>query len=135
MKVCIEIKEPGIEEQLLQIIHVLKMRNEVVIFSFDYPVLERIRQIDREIRIVFLVTKSSRRRIKMAAKLQAYGIGVSFRTTITRKYLKRVHLKKLQVWKWTINQEDKIRLHIEAGLDGLITDYPEKALEIRRSLL
>jgi len=33
------------------------------------------------------------------------------------------------VWKWTVNKEDEMQRLIDLGLDGIITDFPDKALK------
>jgi glycerophosphoryl diester phosphodiesterase len=38
----------------------------------------------------------------------------------------------LQVAAWTINEPEQMRRLIEAGVDGIITDYPDRLLSVLR---
>jgi len=40
------------------------------------------------------------------------------------------HKKGLKIFVWTINEEDEMRELIKLGVDGIITDYPDKLIEI-----
>jgi len=60
-------------------------------------------------------------------------------TIISRKYrfVRRGQVAKLQqqgvqVIPWTVNKPEKIRRLLEWGVDGVITDYPDQALELVR---
>jgi glycerophosphoryl diester phosphodiesterase len=60
-------------------------------------------------------------------------------TVVSRKYLflRRSQVAKLQqrgvrVIPWTVNNPKKLRKLLEWGVDGVITDYPDRALELVR---
>lgn len=129
IKVCIEIKVYGAEEAILKIVDELGLRDEVILFSFYYPVLAKIRQLDKNIPILFLISKADKMTIDYAKVIEANAIGVGSRTTITEAYLDFAHENGIEVWKWTVNEEDEMQQLIDLGLDGLITDYPDKALK------
>jgi glycerophosphoryl diester phosphodiesterase len=53
---------------------------------------------------------------------------------ITPTLIKKSHALGLQVIPWTTNTEAEITAVIEAGADGLITDYPDRALPLLKRL-
>ncbi|MCK4922889.1 MAG: hypothetical protein KAS71_17680 [Bacteroidales bacterium] len=128
IKVCIEIKVYGVEKEVIKIVNDLGVNEEVIIFSFYYPVLEKIRQMDKDIPITFLKTKANKKTIDEAIAINANVIGVGSLTRITKEYLEIAHESDLEVWRWTVNKEDKMQELIELGIDGLITNFPDKAL-------
>jgi glycerophosphoryl diester phosphodiesterase len=132
IKVCIEIKVYGIEEEVLAIVNELGVQHEVIIFSFYYPVLARIRQLDPNIPILFLIGSADETTIDYAKVIEANAIGVGYGTTITRSYLDLAHQNGIEVWKWTVNKEEEMQELIDLELDGLITDFPDKAIQILR---
>lgn len=131
IKVCIEIKVYGAEKEVLKIVNELGVQKEVIIFSFYYPVLAKIRQLDKDIPILFLIGKADLLTIDYAKIIDAVAIGVGYGTTITDEYLNFAHQNGMEVWKWTVNEEEEMQQLIDLGLDGLITDFPDKALKIQ----
>jgi len=131
IKVCIEIKVLGAEEAVLKIVNDLEMRNDVIIFSFSYPVLAKIRQMDREISTLFLINEADEMVIDYAKVIGSKAIGVGSGTEVTQKFLDFAHENGVEVWKWTVNDQDEMQRLIKLGLDGLITDYPGKAIHLR----
>ncbi len=53
---------------------------------------------------------------------------------ITPDLVKKSHALGLQVIPWTTNTEAEMTAVIEAGADGLITDYPDRALPVLKRL-
>lgn len=132
IKVCIEIKVTGIEASVIKTINDLNVNDRVIIFSFDYEVLKKIRSLDKDIEILYLKGNANNLTLDKAMAINASAIGVGGATKITKNFIDQSHSKGLEVWQYTINNETQMRKLIEVGLDGLITDYPDKALEILR---
>ena len=130
IKVCIEIKVFGAEKEILEIVNDLGVNNDVIIFSFHYPVLAKIRELDQNIPILYLINKADKKTIDYAKIIGSKAIGVGYGTTVTEEYLNFAHNNGIEVWKWTVNEEDEMQQLIDIGLDGLITNFPDKALKI-----
>jgi glycerophosphoryl diester phosphodiesterase len=130
IKVCVEIKVDGAEKEVLDIVNDLQSRDEVIIFSFKYDVLEKIRQMDKEIHLLYLETVAGKSTLESATLIDAFAIGVGPLTKVNKSFLKKAHDKGIEVWVWTINEEKKMKRFINIGIDGLITNYPDKALNI-----
>ncbi|MBW6458637.1 MAG: hypothetical protein K0B52_05670, partial [FCB group bacterium] len=103
IKVCVEIKVEGIEEATMKNIRDLKMEDEVIIFSFNYSVLEKFRELDKDIPLLYLRSVVDSTVIADAAAIKASAIGASRPTKITPGLLQTVHSKGMELWQWTIN--------------------------------
>ncbi|MCF6298081.1 MAG: hypothetical protein L3J08_08905, partial [Flavobacteriaceae bacterium] len=88
IKVCIEIKVYGIEKEILEIVKKLDMEKEVLIFSFHYPVLSKIRQLNPTIPILYLIDKADRTTIGYAKIINVNVIGVGYGTNPTKEFIK-----------------------------------------------
>jgi glycerophosphoryl diester phosphodiesterase len=44
----------------------------------------------------------------------------------SRELIEEVHDEGLTVWAWTVNDEEEVRRLVNLGVDGLITDHPDK---------
>lgn len=128
IKVCIELKVHDAEKQVLQLVNELGMHDQVIIFSFYYDVLSNIRELDKEIPLLLLNTLANTKTIEEAKKIHATAVGVG--SNPSRDFLDNAHASGIEVWKWTVNDEDKMQELIDLGIDGLITNYPELALKL-----
>lgn len=130
IKVCIEIKVYGVEESVLKTVNELNMNDEVIIFSFYYPVLAKIRQYDKEIPILYLKGNADEETMYYGEAIGANAIGVGRETEITKELLDMAHARDMEIWQWTVNEKEDIRKLIEVGIDGIITNFPDSALSI-----
>lgn len=133
IKVCIEIKVYGVEQEVLEIVNDLEMHDDVIIFSFYYPVLAKIRQLDKRIPMLYLISSADKTTVDYAKVIDSMAIGVGGNTTVTKEYLAFAHEHGIEVWKWTVDDEDEMQQLIDIGLDGLITNLPDKAIHKTRS--
>lgn len=53
-----------------------------------------------------------------------------FKLTTTADYVKKAHSLGIQVIPWTVNDKQTIGLVLDQGVDGIITDYPNRAREV-----
>jgi glycerophosphoryl diester phosphodiesterase len=45
-------------------------------------------------------------------------------------FVERAHAAGLAVLPWTVNDADRVVELVEAGVDGLVSDYPDRALSV-----
>ncbi|MFC2086344.1 glycerophosphodiester phosphodiesterase [Bacteroidota bacterium] len=129
IKVCIEIKVLGVEKEVVKIVNKLGVKDDVIIFSFYYPVIAKIRQLDKNISTLFLVNKADEMTIDYVKIIESDAIGVGSETKVSKEFLETAHNYGIEVWKWTVNDEDEMQQLFDIGIDGLITNYPDKAIK------
>ncbi len=49
---------------------------------------------------------------------------------VTGRFVAGVQRHNMDVYVWTINEEEHMKRHIDHGVDGIITDYPERLLKL-----
>lgn len=49
---------------------------------------------------------------------------------VTKEFVQEVHSKKISVIPWTVNDPEEMKRLIEAGVDGIITDYPDRLIQV-----
>ncbi len=52
---------------------------------------------------------------------------------VTPALVEKAHHAGLQVVTWTINEPEQMRRLISAGVDGIMTDYPDRLAEVLRA--
>jgi glycerophosphoryl diester phosphodiesterase len=138
----IEIKqaEPSIVQPFCDLIRKHGMENRVLIASFKDEALAEFRETCPEV-----ATSGSRGQIKpfiymhlaflgrlyppnfSAVQLPIEDSGI---TLLTSRFVKVAHARGLWVDAWTIDDPAKMRMLIEIGVDGIITDRPDLLMEV-----
>ncbi|MCS7073518.1 MAG: glycerophosphodiester phosphodiesterase [Bacteroidia bacterium] len=100
--------------------------------SFDKNFLQVFHQVEPEIRISYLTVtlKSPQKQIKQLG-FTPWAISPYYQT-LSEKKVKQAQELGLKVIPWTVNQENEMKRLIEWKVDGIITDYPNKLVEIYR---
>lgn len=49
---------------------------------------------------------------------------------VSPRFLEAAHQHQMAVHLWTINEKAAMRRYVNMGVDGIITDYPDRALEV-----
>lgn len=50
-------------------------------------------------------------------------------TLVSNRFVSGAHRHNMDVYVWTINEEAEMRRHVDHGVDGIITDYPDRLLQ------
>ena len=138
----IEIKqaEPSIVDQFCEMLRAHNMQERVLVASFDPATLVDFRKACPEV-----ATSTTSSEVRVMYFLSQVGLGSLYRPNaqavqvpeysgnyhvINEKLLKAAHQKNLPVQAYTINDVDDMRRFVEAGVDGLITDYPDLLISL-----
>jgi glycerophosphoryl diester phosphodiesterase len=112
-----------------------KYKLQIVFMSFDAAILNQIYLIDNTAKLVYLVYKPNRNVLNLLDNLsfKPYALGL-FYPTIRKKKIQILNKKEIQTFAWTVNSEKKAQKLIKAGIDVLITDFPDrmKMLQINK---
>lgn len=102
----------------------------IVIQSFDFRVLKYWREKYPEVRLAALVenTRSVRSNLNDLGFLPS--IYSPYFKLISKDDIEYLHQQKVRVIPWTVNEVEDIRKMRQLGVDGLITDYPNRAAKL-----
>jgi glycerophosphoryl diester phosphodiesterase len=130
ISVNIELKGPRTAEPVKEFIDDLIRRGEwcrenVLITSFDWVMLRRLREISTDVRIGLLVYKNLDESLKVATEVEAYSVN-PYHKSIDSEFIGRSHELNLRVYPWTVNEPEDIRRIVGLGVDGVISDYPDR---------
>jgi len=99
------------------------MERNVVVFSFSTATMQTLAAAYPEIRRFGLVADTLPRNLPFAVD----GIAANRRLVHSRKDVKRVQRRGWKLFVWTVNRLGEMQRLIEWGVDGLITDHPDRA--------
>ena len=123
VKVFVELKETGIEEQVLSIVHKKVLEKNVVITSFLEDALRKVRELDRDIE-TGLIYANHKNPVKAASDLKANYLLPFYRFTHTAN-VDKAHKNGLKVVVWTINNPQEVEEYAKKGVDGIASDNPD----------
>ena len=123
VKILIELKETGFEEEVLRQIRERGLEKNVVIVSFIEEALRKVREMDKEVEtgLIYVRHKNS---IKAALDLRASYLLPLYRFAHTAN-VKKAHENGLKVIVWTINKPEEVPQYIKKGVDGITSDRPD----------
>jgi glycerophosphoryl diester phosphodiesterase len=104
-------------EGVIQTIHDAGVGDRSFVHSFDWAVLDLSRELD-----------PSLLRSALAA-VGAQVVAPHFHTC-DRPFVERAHGLGLAVLPWTVNEPADLSRMLDVGVDGLVTDYPDRAVAL-----
>ncbi len=135
-KVNIEIKDatgracdPWIVEKTAELVGALGMADSVVVSSFNQEYLVRMKAAAPAIKVAALIDKSIPDPVSALKRIGAMALNPNY------KYLDEATVKKIRaagfdVFVWTPNEKSDMERLVRWGVTGLITDFPDRALEV-----
>lgn len=100
-------------------------KGDFLISSFNWDELRDMRRLDSDIPIAILTGKDPRKGIAVAHELRAEAINPNFKT-VDQYIVDQMHKAGFKVYVWTVNEPKDIAKMKKLGVDGIITDYPDR---------
>jgi glycerophosphoryl diester phosphodiesterase len=122
---------PELEAEALAAVEGRGLLNSTLFSSFDDGVLQRLRALSSKARLAVLVSpRQPKRAIERAEAVSAEainpGLGIA-----DAEWIEAAHTQDLAVYVYTVNESAEMGRLLDAGVDGLFTNYPD---ELRRWL-
>ena len=102
------------------------MEFRVILSCFNPMVVNRIRKLEPQISTVYLITQNINSfLIYLLGKINAKFINIDF-NYLNQKNIKKLKVSGLKVMTYTLNSSDKYEKALKLGVNGIVTDYPDK---------
>lgn len=125
MKIMMDVLKPYLE----------KIKGRLIIQSFDMRPLQVLHKTHPDIPLGYLTGDKDK---TITASLQEIGFVPAFYnphySLISPEFLKKCHDKKMKVLPWTVDKPERMQQLIKRGVDGIITDYPNRLETVVDSL-
>jgi glycerophosphoryl diester phosphodiesterase len=99
--------------------------DNIIISSFIWDELREMRRINPDIKIAVLTEEDPLQAIEVAKELDAVAINPNYKT-LTVENAAKIHDENLKIYTWTVNEPEDIQRMKDFGVDGIITNYPER---------
>ena len=100
-----------------------------VILSFDPVILGNLRKLEPTLMTGLLLDGTISDPFEKAVEIGARQLAVRG-DLVTPNFIHRARSLDLQVVCWTVNSPAHMRMLITAGVDGIMTDYPDRLLSV-----
>ncbi|WP_083158125.1 glycerophosphodiester phosphodiesterase [Allomuricauda sp. CP2A] len=97
----------------------------IIISSFIWDELRDMRKFNKDVKIAILTEEDPLQAIEVAKELNAVAINPNFKT-LTAENTAKIHDEDLKIYTWTVNEPEDIQKMKDFGVDGIITNYPER---------
>jgi len=121
----IELKAGGLEHPVAQIMQARDALSDSIVSSFDWEYLKIIQRLHFNIRVALLAEEKPVDLLMNAIAMRAHAINPRW-DMVTSDLCKAAHERGLKVYTWTVDADERMRALIECGVDGIITNYPER---------
>jgi glycerophosphoryl diester phosphodiesterase len=119
----IELKAPGFEEAAVKLIRAHGNPEKTVVSAFHTETLTKVQELFPELQLGFIYNRTQDEEARHNCPIEV--VIPQFRLA-SRELITEVHEEGLKVFAWTVNDEHEIERLLDLGIDGIITDYPER---------
>lgn len=117
-------------EMALEVIRSRKIESRTIIQSFDLEALRLVKAKAPTMTLALLAANSN------SAKKNVKKLGFDpeiyspYHMMVGKKTMKFAEKSGIKVVPWTVNKERQMRSLIELGVNGIITDYPDRLIKV-----
>ncbi|NIK79604.1 glycerophosphoryl diester phosphodiesterase [Paenibacillus castaneae] len=123
------IQYPDIEQKTIDLVRAYQMTERVIISSFNHYSLKLCKQLAPEIRTGILYMEGIYRPWDYAATLEADALH-AFKYAVTAEWTAEAAAHGIAYHPFTVNETAEMERLIDAGVAGIITDYPDRLAHI-----
>ena len=128
--VNIELKGKGTSKPVVQLVEKYIAENDwsygdFIISSFDWNLLDEVVVLNPKIPIAVLTETTVEEALAFAKKIKATAINPDY-TLLSPENSKQLKGEGFQIFPWTVNEIDAIAKMKSYGVDGIISDYPDR---------
>lgn len=115
----------NIEEKLIELIYKYKIENKVILSSFNHYSMVKCKEISKNIKTGLLYMAGL-----YEPEIYCQHVGADalhpFYMSINSEIVSAAHKKDLLVNPYTVNDEKVMNSMLQMGVDGIITNFPDK---------
>ncbi len=139
IRVNIELKTgiywyPDIEQKVAELVRKSGMEDRVIYSSFNHYSVQKMKEIVPDAEVAYLYSDVILDVADYAKTTGVYGLHPAVYHVKMYDFLKEYQNSGLNIRVWTVNEKEDMEWLIREGVTAIITNYPDKALEIKKSV-
>ena len=128
---AIELKVGGVEADTAALIHKYGLADRVIITSFEFDYIAKMKEIAPELRVGYLTSKTDKETVDKIISIGGYEICPKAET-LTKSLVDEWHSLGLGVRAWGIYNTDLMKMAYDFGVDGMTVNFPDKLVELMK---
>lgn len=125
------IQYEKMEEKVIEKIYEYKIQNNVILSSFNHYSMIKVKEIDNRIKTGLLYVSNLYNVHEYVENLKADALHPFYPAVFDENIVKEIHDKGILVNAYTVDEESHMKILMELGIDGIITNFPDKLKEIK----
>ena len=121
----------GIEEKVLALTKAYGMEEQVIYSSFNHQTMVNMKKLDPKAKCGLLYADGHLFMDEYCNDLGMDALHPALYNLQYEGFLKKCKEKQIPLHVWTVNEEEHMRMCFMAGIDAVITNYPDRALVMR----
>jgi len=121
------------EERVIKKIYEYKLNTRVILSSFNHYSMIKAKKIDSKIKTGLLYSESIYNVHKYAKKLKADALHPFYQYVFDENIVKKIHDMGISINAWTVDSEIHMKKLINLGIDGIITNYPDRLYSVNHT--
>jgi glycerophosphoryl diester phosphodiesterase len=119
----------GVEHALVGALQRLNEAARAAVLSFDLNALANIRRLDPTFIGGYLFENSPQNPVADAVRVGARQLAPHHKE-LSRELVDAAHAAHIQVVTWTVNEPEAMRAALATGVNGVMTDYPDRLAKV-----
>ena len=121
----LELKVEGVAQQTVDAVREAGFSYPVIYASFLHGELTQVRSVDPEAALMVLFGRLPRAPVARAREYRSSYVGLRH-DTVTRRLVDAFHQENLLVWVYTADSISEIQRALALGVDGVISNFPDR---------
>ena len=124
-------RKQGDAKTLVKLLEEKKLTNQVVVQAFDWEFVAECRKLSPRLALGTLSGKPASEEQIRAAVATGADLIVWNHEKIAKEQIDLIHKLGRKAWVYTVDEPDRARWLLAAGIDGIITNKPAEMLRVR----
>lgn len=121
---------PGIEEKLLSLVKEYQSEDKVIYSSFNHYTVKRIGELDSSAALGFLYADGTIDMPEYAIKHGVKALHPALYNIRFPGFMEKCKQNGIAVNVWTVNTEEYMAMSCKAGVDAIISNYPDRVFAV-----
>lgn len=126
------ITYPGIEERVAECIREYRLESKVILFSANHHSVKRFGELMPEVRLLFPFDMWF---YDYGAYCRRLGVDacMPYSRSLTPEVVREIRAHDVSIYPWSVDETEEMVEMLALGVDGMVTNYPDRLVSLLRA--